>query len=95
MKAYVAQVTESELRQFVTEDAVPEDILAQLIREWSLPEMTAVWAVLGDEDAEVVREELQAGRRRDACGVLLDRAVEVRPIVPDVPGSSASRGDRP
>ena len=33
--------------------------------------MTAVWAVLGDEDAEMVREELQAGRRRDACGVLL------------------------
>ena len=36
MKAYVAQVTESELRQFVAEDAVPEDILGQLIREWSL-----------------------------------------------------------
>ena len=63
MKAYVAQVAESELRQFVAEDAVPEDILAQLIREWSLPEMTAVWAVLGDEDAEAVREELAAGRQ--------------------------------
>jgi hypothetical protein len=95
MKAYVAQVAESELRQFVAEDAVPEDILAQLIREWSLPAMTAVWAVLGDEDAEAVREELAAGRRRDACGVLLDRAVEVRPIMPDVPGPSACREGRP
>jgi hypothetical protein len=44
--------------------------------------MTTVWAALGDEDAKAVREELAAGRNRDACGVLLDRAVELRPIVP-------------
>jgi hypothetical protein len=88
MRAYVAQVAESELRQFVAEDALPEDVLADLIREWSLPERTAVWAVLDDDAAQVVREELAAGRQRDACGVLLDRAVEVRPLLPDVPGLS-------
>ncbi|MFO0888224.1 MAG: hypothetical protein U0790_03650 [Isosphaeraceae bacterium] len=83
MRAYVAQVAESELRQFVAEDALPRDLLSDLIREWSLPAVPAVWAVLDDADAEAVREELAAGRRRDACGVLLDRAVEVRPIRPD------------
>ncbi len=88
MKAYVAQIAEeSELRQFMPEDALPEDVLSQLIREWSLPAMTTVWAVLDDDAAEVVREELAAGRKRAACGVLLDRAVEVRALVPDVPGS--------
>ena len=91
MKAYVAQVAESELRQFVPEDALPEDLLAQLVREWSLPAMATVWAVLDDEDAEAVREELAAGRQREACGVLLDRAVEIRPIVSEVQGPS-SRG---
>jgi hypothetical protein len=52
-----------------------------------LPAMTTVWAVPGDDDAEAVREQLAAGRRRDAGGVLVDRAVEVRRIVPEVPGS--------
>jgi hypothetical protein len=84
MRAYVAQVAESELRQFVSEDALPEDLLSDLIREWSLPAMTTVWAVLDDDAAEAVREELAAGRRRDACGVLFDRAIEVRPMVPDL-----------
>jgi hypothetical protein len=57
MRAYDAQLAESELRQFVPEDALPNDVLADLIREWSLPETATVWAVLGDDDAEVVREE--------------------------------------
>jgi hypothetical protein len=88
MRAYVAQLAESELRQFLPEDALPEDVMSQLIREWSLPAMTTVWAVLGDEEAEAVRDQIRAGRGRDACGVVLDRIVEVRPIVPEVLGSS-------
>jgi hypothetical protein len=95
MRAYVAQVADSELRQFVAEDAVPEGLLSQLIREWSSSATAAVWAVLGDDDAEAVREELAAGRRGDACGILLDRAVEVRPIVPDLPGSRFKSPDDP
>ena len=92
MKAYVAQLAhaDTELHHFVSEDALPKDVLSDLIREWSLPERTAVWVVLDDDAAQVVREELAAGRQRDACGVLLDRAVEVRQIVPEVPGSSSS-----
>jgi hypothetical protein len=89
MRAYVAQLAESELRQFVSEDALPSDTLADLLRAWSLPETATVWAVLDDEGAQAVREELAAGRRRDACGILLGRAVEIRPIVPDAPGPSS------
>jgi hypothetical protein len=33
MRAYIAQVAESELRQFVSEDALPEDVLSQLTCE--------------------------------------------------------------
>jgi hypothetical protein len=83
MKAYVAQVSQSELRQFVPEDALPNDVLADLLREWLLPETVTVWAVLRDEDAEAVRQELGAGRQREAHGLFLDRAIDVRPILPD------------
>src|SRR5947209_18558692 len=84
MRAYVAQVAQSELRRFVPEDLIPEDLLPQLIREWSSPATIVLWVVLHDEDAEAVREELAAGRHCDAYGVLLDRGVDVQPIVSDV-----------
>jgi hypothetical protein len=62
-RAYVAQY---ELRQIVRQDVFPEDVVSQLIREGSLQAMSTVWAVLGDDEA--VREQLAAGRHRDACG---------------------------
>lgn len=82
MRAYLAQIDETELRRFIAEDVIPGDLLPQLIRDWTSPARTVVWAVLDDEDAEAVRDELAARRHHDACGVLLDRAVEVHPIVP-------------
>lgn len=78
MRAYVAQVDQCELRQIVAEDALPEEIVGQLLREWSLPPAKSLWAVLPEEVAEAVREELAAGRPRDACGLLLDCALEIR-----------------
>lgn len=80
MRAFVALVADSQLRRFLPEDALPEDLIPQLTREWPSAPTAAIRAVLRDEDAEAVREELAAGRRRDACGVLLDRAVEVHLI---------------
>jgi hypothetical protein len=60
MRDYVAQpIADSELRELVPEDAFPNELLLDLLREWSLPAMTTVWAVLGDEEAEAVREENQ------------------------------------
>jgi hypothetical protein len=58
MRAYVPQRNaDSELHGFVPEDALSNEVLSDLLREWSLPALTTVWAVLGDEDAEAVREE--------------------------------------
>jgi hypothetical protein len=65
MRAYVAPLNaDSELRELVPEDALPNGVLNDLLGEWSLPAMTTVWAVLGDEDAEAVRVELAALDRR-------------------------------
>ena len=95
MRAYLAQVTHSELRRFVPEDLIPEDLLRQLVREWSSPATIVLGAVLDDEDAEAVREELAAGRHGEACGVLIDRAVEVHRIVPDISESGLKIDEEP
>jgi hypothetical protein len=84
MRAYVAQVAQSELRRFLPEDLIPEDLLRQLVQEWTSPATIVLGAVLDEEDAEAVREELAAGRHGEACGVLIDRAVEVHRIGPDI-----------
>ena len=77
MRAYLAQVAHSALRRFVPEDLIPEDLRRQLDREWISPVTFVLEVVLDDEDAEAVREGLAAGCHGEACGVLIDRAVEV------------------
>ena len=58
MRAYVAQRNaDSELCEFVPKDALPNEVLSDLLREWSLPAMATVRAGLGDENVEAVREE--------------------------------------
>src|SRR5262249_13487536 len=84
MRAYLAQVTPSALRRFLPEDLIPEHLRRRLIREWSSAVTIVLGAVLDEEDAEAVREELIAGRPGEACAVLLERAVEVHPTVSEV-----------
>ena len=56
--------------------------------------MTAVWALLDDEDTEAIRVDLTAGHYRDACNLLLNRAVELLSllsVLPDFSGTATSR----
>jgi hypothetical protein len=41
------------------------------------PPTTLVWALLADADAEDLRTDVDAGRHAEACGLLLNRAVEL------------------
>ena len=77
MRAYIGCVDRAGLRRFLAEDAVPRDLLQQLVREWSSAATTVVWAVIAENDAEMIRRELAADRRYAACNLLLNRAVEV------------------
>jgi hypothetical protein len=55
---------------------------------------TLVWALVADEDAEAIRADLSAGRHRDSCNLLLNRAVELLSllsVLPDLSGTAASR----
>ncbi len=85
MRAYVGQIDSSGLRRFLPEDAVPGDLLRQLVREWSSAATTVFWAVIADDDAEALQRELRVGRSGDACSLLLDREVEVLPLASGAP----------
>jgi hypothetical protein len=85
MRAYVGQIDRFGLRRLLPEDAVPAEMLRQLVREWSSRSSTVVWAVVADDDVEALRRELRVGNSGEACGLLLDRAVEVVPLTPSAP----------
>jgi hypothetical protein len=67
MRAYLTQVTRSELRRFVPEDLIPEGLRRRLIREWSSAATIVLGAVLDEEDAEAVREPRPAATVRPAA----------------------------
>jgi hypothetical protein len=80
MKAYVGCIDHSGLQRFLPEGKLPRGVLQELAVGWSSPTTTPVWAVLTAHDAEAVRQDLEAGCPRAACGLLLNRAVELLPL---------------
>ena len=86
MRAFIAQIDHAGLRRFTPEDAIPRDELRLLARCGSPGPGTVVWTLLHDGDAEALRAEVAAGRHRDACGLLLNRAVELLSIGAAIPG---------
>jgi hypothetical protein len=94
MRAYAGTVDHRGLRWFVPEDVIPRDLLRHSLREGSTRSMTAVWALVADEDAEAIRADLSAGRHRAACNLLLNRAVELLSLLsalPNLSGTTTSR----
>jgi hypothetical protein len=85
MRACVGYIDLQGLRRFLAEDAVPSDLLRELVREWSSPKATVVRALVTDDAAEAIRRELEADGRWSACNLLLNRAVEVFPFAFDSP----------
>ena len=80
MRAYVGCIDSYGLRRFLLEDAIPKDLLRQLLGEWSSRTTAVVWAVVPEDDAEAIRQELVSDCRRAACDLLLNRAVELLPL---------------
>jgi hypothetical protein len=80
MRAYVGYIDHSGLQRFLPEGELPRGVLQELAVGWSSPTTTPVWAVLTASDAEAVRRDLEAGCPGAACGLLLNRAVELLPL---------------
>src|SRR5262249_13829717 len=86
MKAYVGTVDHLGLRWFFPEDVIPRDLLPHLVRSWlTTRSTTAVWVLVKDEDAEAIRADLGAGPSGPAWDLLLNRAVELLPLVAVTP----------
>jgi hypothetical protein len=66
-------------RWFYGHDAGPGE-LAGLACASRRREPAVVWALLDEPDAEAVRAEVSAGHHRDACVLLISRAVELIPL---------------
>jgi hypothetical protein len=77
MRAFVCEVDHHGLRRLVAEDPVPGDDLTRYARAWFPWPTTVARALLDDGDAEDLRAEILAGRHHAACGLLLNRAVEL------------------
>jgi hypothetical protein len=73
------------LRWFLPEEVIPRELLRHSVGAGLAPSTTAVWALLADEDAEAIQADLGAGRHREACHLLLNRAVELLPLSSGAP----------
>jgi hypothetical protein len=86
MKAFVCEVDQSGLYRLVPEDLVRGDERRRLARLRASRPTALVWALLHDRDAEAIRSRVAAGGHADACGLLLNRAVELIPLGAAAPG---------
>jgi hypothetical protein len=85
MKAFVCEIDTQGLRRVLPEGILPAGELSRLARGSSRRPSSLVWALLDEPDAEALRVEVGSGRNREACGLLLNRAVELLPIAAALP----------
>jgi len=89
MRSYIGRADHSGLSDFVAEDAIPPDSLRDFLVSRSVRPATFFWAVIDEDAAEEIRRELASERPGAACVTLLNRAVELIPLRPDVREPSA------
>src|SRR5262245_59474976 len=93
MRAFVAVADHTGLRRLVPEDAVPAAVLRGYARGRFRRPMTVAWVLLDPGDAEAIRAAVGAGRHRDACGLLLNYAVELLLLAAANPGFAGNGPD--
>jgi hypothetical protein len=77
MRAFVCEVDHAGLRRLLPDEDVPGDVRPHCERVRLACPTTLIWALLANDDAEDLRADLDAGRHAEACGLLLNRAVEL------------------
>jgi hypothetical protein len=90
MRAFVCEVDTCGLRRLRPDDLLPPEELRRLARDSARRPAAVVWALLEEPDAEDLRAEVGAGRHHDACGTLLNRAVELIPLVAALPETASA-----
>jgi hypothetical protein len=90
MRAFVGEIDQDGLCRFVPEELARDDARGHPAQARSAGPTGLVWALLDDQDAEAVRAEVHAGRPRAACGLLLNRAVELISLGAAASGATVS-----
>ena len=85
MRAFICEVDETGLRRLVSEDVLAGDVARCYTRHRFERPTTVAWTLLDDGDAESIRSEVAAGHHSAACGLLLNRAIELLPIAAAMP----------
>jgi hypothetical protein len=90
MRAFVGEIDQDGLRRFVPEELVRDEARGHSAQAQSARPTTLVCTLLDDPDAEAVRAEVHAGRHRSACGLLLNRAIELISLAAAPTGTTVS-----
>ena len=85
MGAFISEVDETGLRRLIPEDVFAGDVARCYTRHRYARPTTVDWTLLDDGDAESMCSEVAAGRHGAACGLLLNRAIELLPIAAAMP----------
>jgi hypothetical protein len=73
----LCEVDETGLRRLPPEDELADDEVSGYTRHRFARPTTVAWTLLADGDAESIRSAVAAGHPDAACGLLLNRAIEL------------------
>ena len=85
MRAFLCEVDETGLRRLLSEDMIAGDGVRGYTRHRFARPTTVAWTLLDDGDAESIRSEVAAGHHEAACGLLLNRAIELLSLAAALP----------
>jgi hypothetical protein len=85
MRAFLCEVDATGLRRILPEDVLAGDEVRRYARGRFARPTTVTWALLDDGDAESIRSEVAIGHHDAACGLLLNRAIELLSIAAALP----------
>lgn len=84
MKAYLGRVGYSGLQGFFVEDVIPGSLLPELIHEWTCPTTSIIRTIVAEDGAEESRWQLVDDHYDVAANLLLNRAIEILALNPNV-----------
>ena len=85
MRAFLCEVDATGLRRFLPEDVLAGDGVSRYARGRFARPTTLARALLDNGDAESIRSAVAAGRHEAACGLLLNRAIELLSLAAALP----------
>lgn len=77
MRTFFCEIDHTGLCRFIPEHLLPSDELRRLTAGFGRRPTSHFWTLLGDDDADDIRADIDAGRHAEACGLVLNRAVEI------------------